>query len=727
MLNIALRVAGISLLVCMECAFSYDENSTHPVLSGAALRASDLAAPDSQILGSLGYVGGIHSPRWVIYDPFMGPSAVSISGLVMAGASAEDHDFRGESFLSRSRYRVFRHFFDPQNGGRPLTIFGPVELGESSTEWSLEAGGDIFLQEFSYADAKAYLLNALVGATESERDRNLRRVFLSLGHVIHHLQDMAQPQHVRNEDHCQSFGCGVFGRYYPSAYERYTAGKGRALPLDGYGIADYGTFQVPSDLWMREGMGIAEFTSHNFVGMRTNFRGARDNILPAESLPNPNGGGVVIERRQVTDADLLGPAGPEQPLTGEIWFLARAVTDLYRNDESGVNQRLSSFSIYNSDLTGLNDARAQAFTLTRFNYDAAHEFLLPRAAAYSTGLINYFFRGRIGIGLPGQGVYGIVDHATTREAGQGFQKLKLRLNNASPDGVKPSGEKVPQTMQGGTLVAVARYTLNSCYQPDLSGDFAVTIDTGAVINPANCTLDQYFAGEEQISQSAAILAASLDKEAADFTFDFSTQPIPVNARDLRIQVVYTGTLGSETDAIAFGGRDISEPTHLIVYNNSDYYAVDGKFYTPEQIRADATLSQRVQGRDIDPKPLARVAMTFVANQHITGAAGPVPVNGYVRVAVLADVDRPFTMNVLTAFEGAGDTVSTFDGIWAATIDLRGEFAYITPLGIYRDPRAHMVDVVFKANSQAPLLDGELVTMSGRRAGDPGPTPIPLRF
>lgn len=35
------------------------------------------------------------------------------------------------------------------------------------------------------------------------------------------------------------------------------------------------------------------------------------------------------------------------------------------------------------------------YTLNRFNFDVAHSFLIPRAVAYSAGLINYFFRGKI--------------------------------------------------------------------------------------------------------------------------------------------------------------------------------------------------------------------------------------------------------------------------------------------------------------------------------------------
>ena len=60
--------------------------------------------------------------------------------------------------------------------------------------------------------------------------------------------------------------------------------------------------------------------------------------------------------------------------------------------------------------------------------------------------------------------------------------------------------------------------------------------------------------------------ASLEK-----VFDFSADPIPVNATDLFIQVVYRGQLGEETDGIAVGNFDVQEPTFYAGWNNTDYY------------------------------------------------------------------------------------------------------------------------------------------------------------
>jgi hypothetical protein len=696
---------------------------THSSISEYAASQSLLNDPSSGILPALCAGLTVDDHRCVLPSSSPFPNTLTPMRLLGYGAVRED-----DGNLS------LNHFFDPQDEGRPL-IYG-FKLGAASPDWALEDQFESNAQGNSMADAKEAFYVALTGATATLRDRSLGATFEALGHVIHHIQDMAQPQHVRNDVHCDlEFSrwfspfpapslCVITLAYRPSAYEAFTKTRGINVPLTGYGIADFGTFNAPRKLWENGGAGIAEFASNNFVSIGTNFYATHGQVVTDTRHPKPSAGPFVTSKRQITDPDLAGPQGPNQPLAGEIWFLGTPVKDEYRAS-TALNERTSTYSIFDAELR--QEGLQSIYTLNRFNYAKANEFLLPRAAAYSTGLINYFFRGRIGIALPAQGVYGIVDHATTYAAGQGFGKIKLKLHNASPDGVKPSGEKVPQTMQGGTLIALAKYTLNSCYLPDLAGDFAVVIDSGQVVQPANCSINQYFAGEEQIAQSTAMLAVSLDKTPTEFTFDFSSQPIPINARDLRIQVVYTGPLGAEADGIAFGGRDISEPTHLMVYNNSDYYAVDGKFYTPQQIQSDPALKQRVGSVSVDPKPLSSVAMVVVPNKPLTGEATGVPVNGYVRVAVLADVDKPFSLSVLTRFEGGAYSSSTFGGIWASTIDLRGEPAYITPLGIYRGPRAHFVDVVFRANNTTPLLDGELLTMSTRTVADPGPTPIPLQF
>src|SRR5262249_29413094 len=77
---------------------------------------------------------------------------------------------------------------------------------------------------------QAYLA-ALTSPNAADRQQQAQQLFLSLGHVLHHLQDMAQPQHTRNDAHCDPgstiaglIGCPFYGlAYAPSSYEAYVA------------------------------------------------------------------------------------------------------------------------------------------------------------------------------------------------------------------------------------------------------------------------------------------------------------------------------------------------------------------------------------------------------------------------------------------------------------------------------------------------------------------------
>ncbi len=135
----------------------------------------------------------------------------------------------------------------------------------------------------------------------------------------------------------------------------------------------------------------------------------------------------------------------------------------------------------------------------------------------------------------------------------------------------------------GKLVAVARYHRNSCYTPDLSGErtvaYAPAPAFGVITEPVcpmglrtNFQEISVFA-ELPVTSEADLRCgrrgaapASVDKD-----FDFSADPIPVNATYLFIQVVYRGQLGEETDGNAVGNFDVQEPTFYAGWNNTDYY------------------------------------------------------------------------------------------------------------------------------------------------------------
>jgi len=136
------------------------------------------------------------------------------------------------------------------------------------------------------------------------------------------------------------------------------------------------------------------------------------------------------------------------------------------------------------------------------------------------------------------------------------------------------------------MVAVARYHRNACYQPDMSGErvrgYATPPALAAITEPTCAEGVPSRTNYPEISVSALVTISSAaglpggegvagPAVPIDQVFDFSADPIPVNATDLFIQVIYRGQLGHEPDGIAVGTHDVREPTYIGIFNNTDYY------------------------------------------------------------------------------------------------------------------------------------------------------------
>src|SRR6266851_9394821 len=385
----SLQTAAACALLLTSFSTSAYEILTHRAMSLAAARASILNQPSEQLLTSLGLKESIGDQG----ETFRNSTGLekTIENLFQDGAEFEDN-------FPRPRH----HFYDPINN-RPLTIFG-IQVGRTSPDWALEDGGQITgilgigAQEFSFADARNYLLKALTSPSENDRNNNFGLMFQTLGQVIHHLQDMAQPQHVRNDAHLDNlslFGLENINPFaIPSRYEKWTDINDvrSALPFTGYAPTysanDPNTFNVARNLWHTPGgKGIADFTNRNFVSAGTNFD--KPGLFASP----------VLDEGNKTERDIQQLCADANPpcrnanLTGTITFYGNPVDDRYSGGPPVNNPFASSLSIFDRDLTKAGQSRI--FTLNRFNFSAAHSFLIPRAVGYSAGLINYFFRGKI--------------------------------------------------------------------------------------------------------------------------------------------------------------------------------------------------------------------------------------------------------------------------------------------------------------------------------------------
>jgi hypothetical protein len=220
-------------------------------------------------------------------------------------------------------------------------------------------------------------------------------------------------------------------------------------------------------------------------------------------------------------------------------------------------------------------------------YGQHADVLIPRAVAYSAGMIDFFFRGALEVSEPTSSLLSTLDQGTPHtvdangyprrtDNGQvlGFTSLRLRVRNLTPDiSESGTGRAVAQFASGGRIVAVARYHRNLCYRPDLTGELTNIRPGGQITVPSGCAPSQLRTNYEELSVSAPItITNQLDQsQTSGFAFDFSADPIPVNATDLRVQVVYRGWLGEERDGIAVGLVDVPEPFWIVGLNMTDYY------------------------------------------------------------------------------------------------------------------------------------------------------------
>jgi len=418
-----------ALVVATPC-LAYKE-TTHERLSEEALKRSALATAPAR-LNEL----GIKS----LLDEFPGSDGErrDIRLLLRFGANHEDGPWWKGRFLN--------HFFDVQHNGRGLTAGATV--GEPSPQWIIEGAGQDPDELYSWRTAERHFLDALTGEAEDARIKSWGLLFQTLGHVIHHVQDMAQPEHVRNDAHLPVPGQGW--------YEEYSQTQGRGVwePL----LAQAGAPVVLSrvdDYWSNsDRTGIADFTSRNFLSEGTNFQvrnggGLADSDFPDPTVPNP----LVHSEETLAalgfpEASALCTALKNDPAVATgldpavdctMQFIAVPVdVDGADGTATELNGRAASLSVFDQYLRAFGKSYSitmgggnrfvqvdRLFTLNRFNFNSGYRFLIPRAVSYSAGLINHFFRGRMELAEPAEVVNGAIT---------------LKIRNASSDGNDFSSE-----------------------------------------------------------------------------------------------------------------------------------------------------------------------------------------------------------------------------------------------------------------------------------------------
>ena len=497
-----------------------------------------------------------------------GDNSKTLSKWMEYGADVEDASVMMDAIWSRSN----NHFHNPlksfnQAGLTDLYIplpKSPLSLlvwAQNGSEQGLYPKGD-----HSWLQARMEYYSALAADNQTSREENFARTFQSLGHQVHLIQDAAVPDHARNDSHYEKIiGKRKYGSYRNIEYwledDKNThfllvfsqmplsplvhfdqVGENNLVPISH--LVDYGVYNGANPSNVME-QGLAEYTNANFVSESTILTEG-DNPESWHYFPYPKYSSTNLESLKMPYL-ITAQDGRQDYVT------------YLKKDKDGeiVNHFLKAG--YLEKLLRPNDEQppTELYKRTFYLDELCHKdyatMLVPRAVGYSAALIDYFFRGEIEITLPvsnsgilppqKEGIYSLCIDSSL-----GFDKLSLMVRNVTENN---------EEMQDGTVTLVVGY--RTC-----NGDPFVPNPPIPGLERKYITVD--YPGEVDIPRDVPLR----------LNFDLSAKPIPVNAADVTLSVVFKGDLGAEQDnAVALGYKDIGEPTPVDFFNNSDRLCFNG--------------------------------------------------------------------------------------------------------------------------------------------------------
>ena len=423
-------LSRVILLILFHVCFAVDRGESFEVDTHTAL--SEQATSASSLDNFLTTVLPFDFPQGMNQVLKAGDQGTVLQLIAEVGAVNED----------KPDIRSRHHFHDPTqawgNAGLRWPILG--QIGQSSVLWSQNAvqglGG-----KHSWQDARNSYFSALTATDAAERKRLFADTFISLGHLIHLVQDAAAPSHTRNDSHI-----GVFvGQGYgfpignPDRFHHWanTVGQGQIAsnqpfdpsilelspnPLASIPIAriidatdgDRGAPEAGNNI------GIAEYSNGNFFSDDTIFKDYAHPALSSMEKIQAAGPNTTALRSYLNKR-----FGPGETKNGAGYL-------------SAVESRLAGFLP-----VGFGNQQWELDDNVMAEYGS---LLFPRAIGYSAGLIDYFFRGYIGgVGAyagptPGQEypvdqpptsvtVTDLANKTINEDTGQGTVRLVLKYSD----------------------------------------------------------------------------------------------------------------------------------------------------------------------------------------------------------------------------------------------------------------------------------------------------------
>jgi hypothetical protein len=366
----------IVLLTLKLIIFSYvnvwawNDEYTHQDLSVKATEFSILSPTNGDYLKNLGFDKNLKETFT------LNGESKNVRDWVKYGSLKED---AGNVFTAY----YYHHFHDPlalswnQAG---LSTWYPWINGMSSILWAQNT-----FNLWNWQKARDYYYLALTSSTNTQRNENFAKTFKGLGHIIHLIQDVAQPAHVRNDPHplddkgivpqfenwAKSHDVSSFisNPVFPSV--SLNTSVGGYIPITQLWDTNQYTGSNPP---FGTNIGLSEYTNANFFS---------EDTINASNFPYPD-----ITKTTVTEK--TAPSGIYQ----RQYYLKNCCGET-KGSQGYLLAAVDYLDYYRQQYPSLSFALPRIPVLDNNVYSDYASLLLPRAVGYSAGLLNYFFRGKI--------------------------------------------------------------------------------------------------------------------------------------------------------------------------------------------------------------------------------------------------------------------------------------------------------------------------------------------
>ena len=406
-------------LTCDNISLGFGNKVTHPAITSSVVGASVV---DNYLKSQLGLTNGIQTqlqylPEW--YETHLayrlqrsgyssGGSVRTTKEWIKAGSAIEDQDedVWYDLPIRPLPIRPRHHFHDPiRNAGLDnkfdhpnysnmfawATYFYPGEFdvtGQSAIVWAIKgfATQEPAVNNQSWEDARNNFYSAITIPDPCLREYFLAAAFLDLGSVAHMIEDMGVPAHTRNDFLFGHYNPPLgFGNDFENWVEGIVAGNGGQSPWSGSSpvvfdklakyfdanayTGDYlGDGTLPPSTW-----GLSECSNYQFLSTSTMFGCSEIKY----QFPNPT--------REHLGADLIVPVteGNKVYFNGSNYGVSHLARESYTYFVA------TGWGYYGPLIDNTNTTDD-----TKVFEDYAN-ITVPRTINYATGLINYFFRGKL--------------------------------------------------------------------------------------------------------------------------------------------------------------------------------------------------------------------------------------------------------------------------------------------------------------------------------------------